>query len=79
MIASPLGTAVGGPIVAALGAAWTITASGTATIALPIIAGTLWTRRRRPSLVSCHELVPAAQVTPAETASAASPARQTGA
>ena len=48
MIASPLGTAAGGPIVATLGAAWTLTASGTATIALAVIVGTLWTRRRRP-------------------------------
>ncbi len=54
MIASPLGTAAGGPIVATLGAAWTLTASGTATIALAIIAGTLWTRRRRPSPAEHH-------------------------
>jgi len=48
MIASPLGTATGGPIVATLGAAWTLTASGAATIALAVIADTLWTRRRLP-------------------------------
>jgi hypothetical protein len=49
MVASPLGTAAGGPIVATLGAAWTLTASGIATIALAVIAGMLWMRRKRPS------------------------------
>jgi predicted MFS family arabinose efflux permease len=48
MIASPLGTAVGGPIVAALGAAATLTASGTATVGLAIVTSVLWTRGRRP-------------------------------
>ena len=47
MVASPLGTAAGGPLVAALGAGWTLTASGAATIALAVIAGALWTRRKR--------------------------------
>lgn len=46
MVASPLGTAAGGPVVAALGAAWTLTASGAATVMLAVIAGALWTRRR---------------------------------
>jgi hypothetical protein len=54
VIASPLGTAAGGPLVATLGAAWTLTASGAATIALAVIAGTLWTRRRRPSPAGHH-------------------------
>jgi predicted MFS family arabinose efflux permease len=56
MVASPLGTVAGGPLVATLGAAWTLTASGTATIALAIIAGTLWTRWKRPSPVELHAL-----------------------
>lgn len=46
MVASPLGTAAGGPIVAAFGAAWTLTASGAATVMLAVITGALWTRRR---------------------------------
>jgi predicted MFS family arabinose efflux permease len=62
MIASPLGTAVGGPIVGGLGAAQTLAASGAATIALAIIAGMLWTRQRR-SPVEHH--------TPANTATRA--------
>lgn len=78
MVASPLGTAAGGPIVATLGAAWTLTASGAATIALAIIAGALWTRRGRPSRLSCPEPVQAAQATPAQTASAARLAGQMG-
>jgi predicted MFS family arabinose efflux permease len=44
MIASPLGTAVGGPIVAALGAARTLTASGVTTVVLAIVACLMWTR-----------------------------------
>jgi predicted MFS family arabinose efflux permease len=48
MIASPLGTAAGGPIVGALGAAQTLTASGIATIALAVAASVLWMRRKRP-------------------------------
>ena len=54
MVASPLGTAAGGPLVATLGAAWTLTASGTATVVLAIVSGMLWNRRRRPSLVDRH-------------------------
>jgi predicted MFS family arabinose efflux permease len=46
MVASPLGTAVGGPVVATLGAAGTLTASGVATVALAITGGVLWARRR---------------------------------
>lgn len=49
MVATPLGTAAGGPIVGALGAARALTASGAATVALAIVAGLLWTRPRRPS------------------------------
>jgi predicted MFS family arabinose efflux permease len=60
MIASPLGTAAGGPIVGALGAAWTLAASGTATLALAVVAGMLWARRNRPTLAEPH----AAQAAP---------------
>lgn len=49
MVATPLGTAAGGPIVGALGAARTLTASGTATIVLAVIAAAVWTRQRRPT------------------------------
>lgn len=54
MIASPLGTAVGGPVVAGLGAARTLTASGAATVGLAIVTGLLWARGRRPSPVEHH-------------------------
>src|SRR5215831_643137 len=54
MVATPLGTAAGGPIIGALGAARTLTASGTATVVLAVISGMLWTRRRRPSPVDRH-------------------------
>lgn len=40
--ASPLGTALGGPIVAGLGAGWTLTASGAATVLLAVLATALW-------------------------------------
>jgi MFS family permease len=53
-LSSPLGTAAGGPIVAALGAAWALTASGAATVMLAVIAGTLWTRRRQPGSIEHH-------------------------
>jgi MFS family permease len=49
MVATPLGTAAGGPIVGALGAARTLTASGAATIVLAVIAAAVWTRQRRPT------------------------------
>ena len=45
MISTPLGTAIGGPLVASLGAAETLAASGVATIALAIAASVLWTDR----------------------------------
>ena len=44
IIAAPLGTAIGGPIIAVLGAKWTLTASGLATLALAAIATPIWTR-----------------------------------
>ena len=47
-VASPLGTAVGGPLVAGLGAAGTLAASGAATVLLAVVTGLIWARRRRP-------------------------------
>ena len=48
IIAAPLGTALGGPIVAALGARGTLLASALATVALGVVtAGFLAARRRR--------------------------------
>ena len=51
IIASPLGTAIGGPIVASLGARTTLTASGAATVLLAALATTAWrpTHRRTPA------------------------------
>lgn len=51
IVAAPLGTAVGGPIVAGLGAGWTLTASGVATVLLAAVAAPVWQRgrdQRRP-------------------------------
>jgi len=45
VVADPLGTAIGGPIVASLGARWTLTASGAATVLLAALAAAVW----RPS------------------------------
>ena len=45
IVAAPLGTAIGGPLVAALGAGWTLTASGVATLLLAALATAIW----RPS------------------------------
>jgi hypothetical protein len=42
---TPLGTAVGGPLVAGLGATATLAASGAATIALAAAASVLWKER----------------------------------
>jgi predicted MFS family arabinose efflux permease len=50
-IASPLGTAIGGPIVASLGAGTTLTASGSATILLAITTALTWQRKSRPTHV----------------------------
>jgi hypothetical protein len=44
--AAPAGTALGGPLVAAIGAAPTLLASGLATIALAVVAAVLLLRRR---------------------------------
>lgn len=52
MISTPLGTAIGGPLVGSLGAAETLAASGAATVLLAAAASVLWSREgtnaRRP-------------------------------
>ena len=45
MVATPLGTAIGGPLVGSLGASGTLAVSGIATIALAAVASVLWTGR----------------------------------
>ena len=45
-VATPLGTAMGGPIVAGLGAGWTLTASGAATVLLAAVATPIWRQGR---------------------------------
>ena len=45
LISTPLGTAIGGPLVAGLGATGTLVASGMATIALAVVAAVTWTER----------------------------------
>ena len=45
MISTPLGTAIGGPLVASLGATGALAASGVATIALAAAASVLWRER----------------------------------
>jgi hypothetical protein len=47
IIAAPIGTALGGPIVAALGARGTLLASALATVALALISAAILTARRR--------------------------------
>ena len=46
IVAAPLGTAIGGPIVASIGAGWTLTASGVATVFLAAFATAVWRRDR---------------------------------
>ncbi|HVH64367.1 MAG TPA: MFS transporter [Candidatus Dormibacteraeota bacterium] len=54
LVSDPLGTAIGGPIVGAIGARWTLTASGAATVLLAAVATVTWQRGR--SLVRAEEL-----------------------
>jgi MFS transporter, DHA3 family, macrolide efflux protein len=49
IIAAPLGTALGGPLVAALGARGTLLASALATVALALVTAAILARRRRRS------------------------------
>jgi predicted MFS family arabinose efflux permease len=50
MVSTPVGTAIGGPLVGALGASETLAASGVATVALAIVASIVWTRGRAEAL-----------------------------
>ena len=52
LISTPLGTAIGGPLVASLGATGTLVASGAATIALAVAASVLWREHRERSVDS---------------------------
>jgi MFS family permease len=52
IISTPLGTAIGGPLVASLGATGTLVASGVATIGLAAAASVLWRERGEPSVAS---------------------------
>src|SRR5262249_33109334 len=53
IVATPLGTAMGGPIVGSIGAGWTLSASGGATVLFAAVATALWrpdpSRGRAPS------------------------------
>src|SRR5918996_1594691 len=62
IISTPLGTAIGGPLVATLGATGTLFASGVATIALAAAASVLWRERafhsQGPRTQADEELAP---------------------
>ena len=49
IVSTPLGTAVGGPLVAGLGAKWTLAASGIATLGLAVVATPIWAGGRARS------------------------------
>jgi hypothetical protein len=49
MLSTPLGTAIGGPLVAGIGASATLTASGIATVLLAGVASLVWARERSPA------------------------------
>jgi predicted MFS family arabinose efflux permease len=58
IVATPLGTAIGGPIVAGVGARWTLTASGAATVLLAAVATPIWQRgRSHESALSPEQIV----------------------
>jgi len=48
MISTPMGTALGGPLVGSFGAAETLAASGAATVLLAVAASALWSREHAP-------------------------------
>jgi predicted MFS family arabinose efflux permease len=64
-VSTPLGTAIGGPIVAGLGAGWTLTASGAATVLLAAVAAPIWRRGRggelNPRLAAARTIAPEAK------------------
>jgi MFS family permease len=59
IVAAPLGTAIGGPIVGSIGARWTLAASGAATVLLAGLATAAWRprhgRRLTPSPIATLE------------------------
>ena len=55
IVAAPLGTAIGGPIVAGIGAGWTLAASGAATVLLAILAAAVWRTDQRPARATSRE------------------------
>jgi predicted MFS family arabinose efflux permease len=57
IVASPLGAAIGGPIVNSIGADWTLTASGAATVLLAAIATPIWRGGRDPESASSFQRV----------------------
>ena len=52
IVSTPLGTAIGGPIVAGIGAGWTLTASGAATVVLAGLATAVWRPRLSRTLAA---------------------------
>lgn len=46
IVSTPLGTALGGPIIAGIGASWTLSASGAATVLLAVVATIVWRPQR---------------------------------
>jgi predicted MFS family arabinose efflux permease len=52
IVATPLGTAIGGPIVAGIGAGWTLTASGASTVVLAGLATAVWRPRTSRALAA---------------------------
>jgi MFS family permease len=54
MVATPLGTAIGGPLVGQLGASGTLAASGLATVLLAAAASVLWTAGRAGAATSAR-------------------------
>jgi hypothetical protein len=52
VVSTPLGTAIGGPLVAGLGAGWTLTVSGAATVLLAAIATPIWRGSSRQSVAA---------------------------
>jgi MFS family permease len=56
ILSTPLGTAIGGPMVASLGATGTLAASGIATIALAAAASVLWTERHEQAADTQHQI-----------------------
>jgi hypothetical protein len=55
LLSTPLGTAIGGPLVAILGATETLVGSGVATIALAVVASVLWRERDEHRIAGANE------------------------